>query len=71
MNTTKVPNAALTKVTMMNGIMEYGVMLQQILAQMPENTQTTIYQVMVQVMLLVTKVSTYFKGTIDLDNLTN
>ena len=59
MNTKKVPNALITKVTRMSGTTGYGATLQQILAQMPEIMQMIIYQVMVQVVLLVTMVSVY------------
>ena len=65
MNTKKAPNVLSTKVTMMSGITENGVMLQQILAQMPEIMQMMVYQAMVQVVLLVAKVSVHFRGAIN------
>ena len=54
-----------TKVTKMSGITENGVMLQQILAQMPEIIQMMMSQAMVQVVLLVAKVSVHFRGVLN------
>ena len=63
MITMKVRNVLNTKVTMMIGITEIGVTLQQILAQMLEIMPKIMVrnQVMVQAVLLVTMVSLHFR----------
>ena len=64
-NTMKVPNVLSTKIMKMSGITENGVTLQQILAQMPEIIQMMMSQAMVQVVLLVAKVSVQIRGAIN------
>ena len=54
-----------TKIMKMSGITENGVTLQQILAQMPEIIQMMMSQAMVQVVLLVAKVSVQLRDAIN------